>query len=524
MKDVVKETIRTFFKRHSARLIVACLVILASSLLQMMLPLSIGHFYALAFEQSGPKASLVQGLFSYFSSLQYFLALFAGLIVLRAITGFAEKWLITDLGELLSAHLRLEAFNAFLFSSDTPAQPTNKWLRKIPSDLRWVRDFYIKGYIYAAADAAFILLACIFLYDVSPILASVWIPAVLVGFAISFLLSRTLANGAKKSTHAKARLSDFLTEWLPKLTAIQALNKERNVRKKFIRLNNADKHIHHADAWSEALIPVVFYGSIALVLFTVIRQPKGSLPGSETIVFILFALYLQRTLRRILRLPLVWKKGKSALSEMQKLIPNNTYEEQITTPPHSPQALHLLNVHTNQQLILSPPGLFCLQVDQTSEWLLFLMNVIKKEGYQLSYDKIHLKANEPRNWRKYITPISSQVLLPASTVAELVCFDPKATEAGKVNAILNSFPLLDNCNADTELYRLSEPQIQVLQLVRAAITGKPIIVVEWTENFPSPVAVTHFSSFLHSMAANHLIIVVALQPPSVLSFRQTFHV
>jgi ABC-type multidrug transport system fused ATPase/permease subunit len=522
MKDVVKESIRTFFKLHAARLILACLVILASSLLQMLLPLSIGHFYAITFEQSGAKGALLQHLFGYFSSPLHFLWMFAGLILLRALAGFVEKWLVTDLGEVLSAHLRLEAFNALLFTSETLRQPTSKWLRKIPSDLRWVRDYYVKGYIYAAADAAFIFLACIFLYAVSPILASVWIPMVLVGFAISFILSRTLARGAKKSSNAKARLSDFLTEWLPKLPAIQALNKERSVKKSFIRLNKAEKHVHYADAWSEALIPVVFYGSIALVLFTVIQQPKGSLPGSETIVFILFTLYLQRTLRRVLRLPLVWKKGKSALSEMQKLISFKRYAEQITSPQHSPQALHLWNTHTNQQLILTRPGLFCLEVDNTPEWLFFLMDVERKDGFQLSDDRLLHDAHEPRSWRKHITIVSPQALLPANTIAEMVCFDPKKTEAGKVDAILSSFPILDNCKADTALDQLSEIQIQVLQLARAAITGKPIIIVEWTENFPMRGADTHFSKFLQTMAADHLIIVVTLQPPSVLSFRQIF--
>ncbi|MBC7920636.1 MAG: hypothetical protein H7Z75_06040, partial [Ferruginibacter sp.] len=143
MPTVTKRSILLrFFREHRLLSSTILLVGLLNNCITLLLPISVGKYYELVFgtDSSRTKALAFLGL-NAGMTVPYFLAFFTGLIVVRGIFEFVEKYLTGMAAEFFAKDLRERLFSHQLIM-DLAAhrkKEVGKYLMRYGGDLKSIR-------------------------------------------------------------------------------------------------------------------------------------------------------------------------------------------------------------------------------------------------------------------------------------------------------------------------------------------------------------------------------------------------
>ncbi|MFM9985845.1 MAG: ABC transporter transmembrane domain-containing protein, partial [Flavobacteriales bacterium] len=166
-----KELIQGFINQHQWKVYAVILSGTLVSLLNVVIPLSIGGFFELAFHEGGSKSQLLQLLGLRFETLNHFFGTFFCLVLLRGLFGFGEFYLAGTTKEKLSAYLREALFRVQLQHTmeSFHSRSISKYLVRYGNDMGAVQNYFVKGRWKWIADLVFFAVAFALLITMSPV-------------------------------------------------------------------------------------------------------------------------------------------------------------------------------------------------------------------------------------------------------------------------------------------------------------------------------------------------------------------
>ncbi|MBA2407975.1 MAG: ABC transporter ATP-binding protein [Chitinophagales bacterium] len=302
---------------------------LISSLLNVLIPLSIGRFYQLVLHDNSVKGKLFNALHISLQSVSEFFLFFVLIIITKSFITFVENFFAGVIGERFSRDLRELLFRTQLSQSVAINQikPTGKYLLRYSGDLLFIQNFITKGVIQFTGDVMFMIAAVAVLLFINTLLTFIMIACIIVACTIIILLNKKVKVATLNRRNQRSTLLGFVANRMQAFFSIKSFNREIpeeiQYNKKSGRLY--DFGISYLKVYSlvQALLPLFMFGTLTALLYFVNVQSEVKPYGihrSEVLDFVLLFLYMQAVIRRILRVNLVWNMGNVSFTKLLRIL------------------------------------------------------------------------------------------------------------------------------------------------------------------------------------------------------------
>ncbi|AQG78637.1 ABC transporter transmembrane domain-containing protein [Spirosoma montaniterrae] len=485
---------------------------LLNSAVTLLLPLSLGRFYEQFFGGVSNRGQALNTLgMSWLSGQAWstFFGMFAALIVLRGLLGYANYRLTGTLGEYFVQEMRERVFahQLALPTATHRQKPIGKYLLRYSSDFGSLRRYLTKGGIGFMQDVLFLTLAGLVL---------LWLNAPLTGILVFSMLPflgllRWINNRLETHTIQRRDLrSGYVAHVATRLAALETIkvfNRESVENEQFAKRSaNLTRANRDALDWRSALegvLPVAVYALIFAVLLGVhALLPNGvsRQTGGILITFILLVLSLRPVFRRLLRVGSVWRTGRLSLNKLADF-----FAQPAEDTDHRPalqvtkgvvvfdavsfayvsgkSVLNDLSLSASAGTITQMPG--GPGTGKTTAFNL-LLGLYTPSGGNIRIDGQVVSEHSVASVRKHVTLASADVPLLGRTVFEAISYSRKADKRPRAEKLLNELQAITNLPGRLHLddligeqgRNLSEGQRSVLRLTRALLTRKPILLLD----------------------------------------------
>lgn len=500
-----KRIIYTFFSQHRRLAMIVLSLDFFSNVITLFIPLIITQTYSVLFGYQSARGRLLeQSGIPWSHSFFNWLLLLTIIIIVKGISDYLKKQQRGKLIETFLYWLRDKLFRHQLRMDikQYEERGIGRYLLRFSGDLSSVQQFLSKGILQFAADAMLVIMGIglIFWLD-SRLGILMLLTLALLGVVVWFINQQIERLEIERRDERSALLS-FINVRLLNILSLKAFNKETPELNRFNKRANTIKSLglsyHHWAALLDATIPFFLYLMLA-VAFGCIFYWKGigyEFYPEKIFAVVLILIYLRGILTRILRVGLVWKKGKIALQKLEKLF-----------------QLPLEATYINLEQDIVPPALIFDQVG-----LQFDKNIVVKElSFTLTSNQIGLIIGEsgtgktvitkliaglyapssgkiylgkhsfetlhPKSARQQFTFVSSAFPLYGKTIGNAIAYSPRHKE--KAKKIFHRwqilFPQLRTLNFETPLREagsLSASQRLLLAWLRAILTKKPFFILD----------------------------------------------
>lgn len=542
-----------FILQHRGRFLLALLTSAAASTTTILVPLSIGKFYALVFGLQGTRSRILDFLpGSFFRTVPQFIGFFMLLVLMYLILNFTQRYIIGTLGELFVARLREQLFEHQLKLDYRIYQQKGigKYLLRYSGDLRSIQNYLTKGLIGFSVDTLLVSLMVYVLALIAPQVALVCIGSMLIISLFILLANRFLHRITSLRRNRRSMLLSFVNQRLQAVATIKAFNRQKPEMSKFIKrsdkLYNSGIEYHRISSFLHAMVPALLYfmmGGIMWITYSMSQQGVGIPQESLLIAFLLLVTSLP-VLRRLLRVNIVWELGKISFAKLIRVL------ELPESERHESADLHL----EEASISLESVG---LQFDDNDilknvnkEWKGFGLHLVKgKTGsgksslirlllgiYPISSGKVRISGQDTTNLniksiRKHISIASEEYPLLGRTVFEAISYSRKERKRAAAKRVLDSvqkhLPETMKLDLDDRIAGsgngISKGQATILYLTRALLTRKPILLLD--EPFAQLDAdlQVHIETLLNKLRKKRLIICFMRTSTSTdLKFDSTF--
>ncbi len=485
---------------------------LLNSGVALLLPLSLGRFYEQFFGGTSNRSQALNVLgINWFSEPTWpaFFGLFAGLIVLRGLVGFANHRLIGTLGEQFVQTTREQVFGHHLALTTAihRQKPIGKYLLRYSSDFSSLRRYLTKGHIGFAQDVLFLTLAGLVLLWLNAPLTSLLALSLLPFLGLFWWLNNRLERYTTQRRDLRASYVAHVATRLAALETIKVFNREsvenEQFEKRSLKLTQANLNALGWRSALEGLLPVAVYTLIFAVLLGVhALLPNGASrqSGGVLITFILLTLSLRPVFRRLLRVGSVWRTGRLSLHKLTDFLAQPTEDAdprpalQLTEgevwfdavsfsyTPGKP-VLNGLSLLARRGTIARMPG--GPGTGKTTAFNL-LLGLYAPNGGSIRIDGQDISQHAAASVRKLATLASAEVPLLGRTVFDAISYSRKADKRPRAETVLNELQAVAQLPCRVRLddpigeqgRSLSEGQRSVLRLTRALLTRKPILLLD----------------------------------------------
>ena len=187
-----------FVSKNKPIIALALVSAFLSSLCSVLLPLSIGSFYQVAFGESSGKNELLGRIGLNLTSLNSFFVFFATLTIFKGILTWLEHATMRTIEERITHDVRSRLFHAQLnhdFDS-FHTKSIGKYLTRYSSDMLAIQQYFSKGLIKPIADGLFLITAFSLLFQLNNTLSKALLLVFLAGSVLMILVS-TLQKQSK---------------------------------------------------------------------------------------------------------------------------------------------------------------------------------------------------------------------------------------------------------------------------------------------------------------------------------------
>lgn len=504
-----QQIIRAFISRNKWMVGATLLAAIVNSLLNVVIPLSIGKFYELALNESGSKSKLLDKAGLHIGDLSSFFIFFFSLVVARALFGFLELYCTEMVEEKMVNDTRQQLFQSQLNQTleSFQSKHVGKYLLRYSSDLSAIQNYITKGSIKFIADILFFVFTfCILLLLNKSLALIVLLAFVLVGIIIYFLTTRQKAPSEQRR-RARSAMFEFVETRLNTFITIKALNRVEPELEQFRKRSNTlyveSKSYHLWHSFINSLLPALFFAVLGIAMWSLVQGDGADVIGSQStlLVFILMLLYSQSVFKRLLRVPSVRQQGiisfNNLLSVMNmpaealadKEVAKNDIKGQLKLESISfgykegNAVLNDFSAHFKPKSVTLISGAQGSGKSTLVKLLLALYRPVK--GSIFLDDKNYAQMSE-HAIRKSIAVVSEEIPLLGNTVFKVVSYSRNPDKRAKVNEVLKKlnirFQSNDDDNLDYELSNgarnVSANERKMLQFARALLTRKKILVLD----------------------------------------------
>lgn len=507
----IKESI----KENPGLAVIAVISGFCYNIFTVLVPIAIGRFYEFNFEFSSVRLKLFFSGFPLINtdSFHAFLIFFIGIILIRFLFEYTNRYVIGILGERFSQSLREQLF-AHQLRVLTPiydAKGIGRYLLRYSGDLKSVQNYLTQGLFRFAQDIFLIaiLLAVIGYYSI--IMALIILTFIVCAFGFIFFMNLVLYRISVERRNRRSGMLSFVNNSLRSILSIKVFNKnvpfERRYNKRSLKLLDIGVKYQQITALINAVIPFITYSMVGITMLYIYRLKNSGVDfdRSSFLVLILLIISFLSIFRRILTVNIVWKLGNISFEKLIAVFmlktESTSYKRKIKIYN---EVIVFKNVVYNTE-ISNNESPFNLKIEPHS------ISFIKSSagsGKSLTFIKLLLKIYNPsegviyfgkyaanklseREIRKQLTVVSSKIPLDGDTVFEAISYsrDPeKRLQCEKVLNELQQFvPKSQHLNLSSKIgeqsIHLNDSQKQLLLWCRALLTNKPIWILHFPFNY-----------------------------------------
>ena len=544
-----------FFSRNKTLVLLTFVACITGSLLNVLLPLSIGKFYELLFQEGSTKGKLFDTLRIPVDTINSFFSFFLLLIGLKSLFTYCEKYFTGMAGERFSRNLRELLFQTQLSHplSVHERKPVGKYLLRYSGDLNFIQRFISKGVIQFSGDVVFLVTAFFVLYLINAPLTLMVLAGLLLAIIAIMLLNKSVKSATSKRRNQRSAMLGFVTNRLQAFSTIKSFNREvpevAQYNKLSGRMYELSIRYYRIYALVQAMLPLLFFGTLAVVLYFVATQLQagsGVIHHADVLSFILLLLYIQASIRRILSVNVVWQLGTVSFIKLLRII--NLPVELRAEPATMEQVNGKISFnHVSFQypsasvpvlnkisFIIQPGTVTWLKGPQgagKSTILKMIQGLYQPDEGTISIDDIDYSRLAPNAIRKNVTIISNETPLLGNTVFKAISYSRSAEKrdkaaqllerigfsiAGKMDEALD-FPLNDFAS------NISAGQRRQLMFARAILTRKKIMLIDDAFDDLDLQAKEILIQELQKLRPKRTIIIAGNQLPATLLADQTIN-
>lgn len=546
-----KNMLQQFVSKNKPVIAVALFSAFFSSLCSVLLPLSIGSFYQIAFNESSGKNELLEQLGVSMDSLTSFFFFFTALTLIKGLLTWTEHISMRTIEERITHDVRSRLFHAQM-NHDFDAFHTRsagKYLARYSSDMLAIQQYVSKGIIKPIADGLFLIAAFLLLFQLNSSLSKALLVVFVVGSVLMILVSSIQKKPNEARRNARSSLLGFIEQRLHAISTIKVFNRAHPEELKFEKRNKKfyDSSIRFQlyNGLNKALPQLIFFAAIGILLYLSVQSEyKESASSSSVLIFILILLYLQSVYKRLLRVPSLLTSGATSFDNLMAVL--NLPREIMHT--HADQkvlrtnlSIHIKdlsfkynnaipvfkNVNANIQL-----GQTCrIEGKAGSGKTTLLRLLLKLHGIERGH--IFISENDindlgAHDLRKLMTTVSDDYPLLGNTIFEAVSYSRKDAKRTVVEHALIDLGLTNREEAESYINRrihasatdLSSAERRMLQFARALLTKKPIILMDEPFIGLNMENLRVVSEKLNSLKSTSIIVIIAKEIPQEITIDQ----
>ncbi|MEO5675121.1 MAG: ABC transporter ATP-binding protein [Chitinophagales bacterium] len=321
--------INTFISRNKLLVGITFFATILSSLLNVLIPLSIGRFYELALNDHSVKGRLFDTLGIQLQSPRGFFIFFIFLIAGKAIFTLGENFFTGTIGERFSRDLREQLFRTQLSHSvlTNHIKPTGKYLLRYSGDLVFIQRFISKGVIQFSGDIIFLVAAVTVLSLVNANLTLIMLACIAASCGIILFLNKSLRAATMNRRNQRSTLLGFVANRMQAFFTVKSFNREIPEELQYNK-RSAKLYQYGISYWKiysivQALMPLLLFGTLTLLLYYVTTQREVQPYGinrTGVLDFVLLFLYMQSVIRRILKVNVVWQMGSVSFLKLLHIL------------------------------------------------------------------------------------------------------------------------------------------------------------------------------------------------------------
>ncbi len=473
----------------------------------VLVPIAIGRFYEFNFEFSSVRLKLFfSGFpFIYTNSFNAFLILFIGIILIRFLFEYANRYVIGILGERFSKSLREQLFAHQLRIHTTiyDEKGIGRYLLRYSGDLKSVQNYLTQGIFRFAQDMLLIaiLITVIGYYSVN--MALIILTFIVCAFGFIFFMNLVLYRISVERRNRRSGMLAFVNNALRSILPIKVFNKnvpfENRYNNRSLKLLDIGVKYQHITALINAIIPFITYLMVGITMFYIYSLKNAGIDfdKSSFLILILLIISFLSIFRRILTVNIVWKLGNISFEKLIVVFmlktESTSYKRKIK---FYEEAIVFKNVFYNNEspfnLKIEPYSISYLKSSAGSgnslTFIKLLLKIYSPSEGVIYFGKYAADKLSEKAIRKQITVVSAKIPLDGNTVFEAISYSrnpEKKLQCEKVLHELQQFvPKSQQLTLSSKIGEqsngLNDSQKQLLIWCRALLANKPI----WILHFP----------------------------------------
>ena len=473
----------------------------------VLVPIAIGRFYEFNFEFSSVRLKLFfSGFpFIYTNSFNAFLILFIGIILIRFLFEYANRYVIGILGERFSKSLREQLFAHQLRIHTTiyDEKGIGRYLLRYSGDLKSVQNYLTQGIFRFAQDMLLIaiLITVIGYYSVN--MALIILTFIVCAFGFIFFMNLVLYRISVERRNRRSGMLAFVNNALRSILPIKVFNKnvpfENRYNNRSLKLLDIGVKYQHITALINAIIPFITYLMVGITMFYIYSLKNAGIDfdKSSFLILILLIISFLSIFRRILTVNIVWKLGNISFEKLIVVFmlktESTSYKRKIK---FYEEAIVFKNVFYNNEspfnLKIEPYSISYLKSSAGSgnslTFIKLLLKIYNPSEGVIYFGKYAANKLSEKAIRKQITVVSAKIPLDGNTVFEAISYSrnpEKKLQCEKVLHELQQFvPKSQQLTLSSKIGEqsngLNDSQKQLLIWCRALLANKPI----WILHFP----------------------------------------
>lgn len=316
----------SFIQRRKKQSLLIVFFGLLTQALTLMIPVSVGRYYQLAFDFSGSRTQLLSFIpEGWWHSIPTFLLFFSALIVLRYGCFVIYQYLLKRDGELFLRRIRNDLFAHQLSVHYAVYQEKGigKYLLRYSGDLNSLKNLYVKGSLSIVPDVSIVVVALAWFFVLSPMGAMMIVLGVVSAFwVVRWFNLRIETQSMQKRDRTAGQLS-LVSRTLNAILTVSMMNKQATEAKKYRRrsraiMDSANRY-HRWFVLNNGFIAFLQYGLLVAILWVFYQSPSPVMDGANLTSFILLYITVLPIISRLFRLPTVFHLGKISVNKLRHI-------------------------------------------------------------------------------------------------------------------------------------------------------------------------------------------------------------
>jgi ABC-type multidrug transport system fused ATPase/permease subunit len=548
-----KSILLRFLASNKSIVVLTLLSAFIGSLLSVILPLSIGVYYELTFQDDSGKSKLLHDLGIHIPDLQSYFIFFMCFVILKAISSWAEAIGMKTIEERFAHRMRYLIFHAQINHSygTFTKKSAGKYLLRYSSDMLALQYYLSKGIIKCIADVLFLLLAFSILFRIDSTLTGILVAIMTVGALLMTALSNLQSSPNELRRNARTSLIGFIEQRLQAFTTIKAFNRAHPEEAKFTKRNDAFLKsaigFHRINALNKSIPQIVVFIAIGTLLYCASPLFTDKPPAyGALLIFILMLLYMQSAFRRLLRVPSLLNAGATSFESLTTLL--NSPAEVMHTQHASKELSTQLSIRlrgvefgfTPEKKLLTvadwefaAPGIYRIRGESgsgKSTLLKLLLKLYTVDKGDITLGSHHIHDIGAHDLRKIMTIVGEDYPLIGKSIFEAISYSRKEKNKLQVAAMVSMLGLSTTDQAEQYINsplksqgsNLASSERRMLNFARALLTRKPILLLDEPFLGLSFEMQKVIVRELMQRKDSHLIILVAQEIPTELIIHHTF--